>query len=589
MSEGVGRFVGDRYHIVRELGRGGMGVVYLGRDLRRDMDVAIKFRGITHHDATLWLKREFRAVASLRHPNLVELYELVAHEQSCYFTMEYLPGVDPRIWVTRPRRTATEVSALSDLPTNAVVPLQEARTEMSVAPQPPPAETTSPMIPDVDFSRVRAVLAQLAEGLAFLHARGVIHRDVKPSNVIVGDGNVKLLDFGLALERRRAEETVSRETRIVGTAAYLAPEYLERLNVSPAMDVYSLGVLAFELVTGAPPFGGALHVLSRLKRKMSLPRASGINPDVPHDLDELIDQMLAADPLRRPTAMQIAVRLTGALSSPRAVRNVAPFVGRETELGRLDARIADLRPHARLVLVTGPSGSGKTSLVEEALNRARLAAGDDDQQLVWRGRCHDRERVPYRAFDFIIDDLASELAALPQLAATIEHVGALGRVFPTLGPVLDADDAHPPAEDLRVERERALVAMTQLFQRVIITRATIVIDDLQWADEDSLELLALLVERVARPLAIVATWTADVELPQALTALLERLGGAAERIELPAMATADVVELMGTIAPHAPIERLQAAARLAAGNPYLAELIGRELADEGHVDLHHAE
>src|SRR3569623_3007150 len=82
-----------------------MGVVYLGRELRRDMDVAIKFRGITHHDATLWIKREFRAVASLRHPNLVELYELVAPEQSCYFTMEYLPGLAPRRWVERPTTT----------------------------------------------------------------------------------------------------------------------------------------------------------------------------------------------------------------------------------------------------------------------------------------------------------------------------------------------------------------------------------------------------------------------------------------------------------------------------------------------------
>src|SRR5207244_1936147 len=86
------RFLGDRYHVVRELGRGGMGVVYLGRDLRLDMDVAIKLRGFSHTDATLWLKREFRSVASLRHPNLVELYELVAHDRTCYFTMEYLPG-----------------------------------------------------------------------------------------------------------------------------------------------------------------------------------------------------------------------------------------------------------------------------------------------------------------------------------------------------------------------------------------------------------------------------------------------------------------------------------------------------------------
>ncbi|HEX5062918.1 MAG TPA: protein kinase, partial [Kofleriaceae bacterium] len=160
VSEGVGRFVGDRYHIVRELGRGGMGVVYLGRDMRRDMDVAIKFRGITHHDATLWLKREFRSVASLRHPNLVELYELVAHEQSCYFTMEYLPGVDPRNWVVKPKYAPAELAALTDQPTRDLV-LPEARTEMSLPPA-GTADTISPAVPDVDFGRVRAVLAQLA-------------------------------------------------------------------------------------------------------------------------------------------------------------------------------------------------------------------------------------------------------------------------------------------------------------------------------------------------------------------------------------------------------------------------------------------
>src|SRR5215470_11929263 len=167
----LGRFVGDRYHIVRELGRGGMGVVYLGRDLRLDMDVAIKFRGVTHTDATLWLKREFRAVASLRHPNLVELYELVAHDKTCYFTMEYLPGIDPRRWVEH----ADQLTPMfTDRTTAAVPPLQDAHTEIStdrsrspIDPLPQPA-----VPPVVDFGRVRAVLAQLAEGLAFLHASG---------------------------------------------------------------------------------------------------------------------------------------------------------------------------------------------------------------------------------------------------------------------------------------------------------------------------------------------------------------------------------------------------------------------------------
>jgi hypothetical protein len=576
---GPGRFVGDRYYIVRELGRGGMGVVYLGRDSRREMDVAIKFRGIMHHDATLWIKREFRAVASLRHPNLVELYELVAHEQSCYFTMEYLPGVDPREWVVKP--LAIQRAEISNLTTHDAVPVQDALTELSVAPTPVVAPRP---VPEVDFSRVRHVLAQLAEGLAFLHARGVIHRDVKPSNALVVDGQVKLLDFGLALERRRAEEALAREAKIVGTAAYLAPEYVERLSVSPAMDIYALGVVAFELVTGAPPFGGTLHVLSRMSRKMALPRARALNPKVPEELDELIDVMLAADPLHRPTAIQIATRLTGELSHPRAVRRVARFVGRQAELGRLEARIAEAHPRGRLVLVSGPSGVGKTSLTEEAFGRAR-----DGETIAWDGRCYERERVPYRAFDFIIDDLATELAGNARLVSRLEHAGALARVFPTLGAVIEGmvgDTA--PAEDLRVERERALIAMTQVFRHVLeaATRGIVMIDDLQWADDDSLELLALLVERVGRPLTIIATWTGELTR---IASVLERLGAAAEVIDVAPMSPDELVEVLADVAPEAPTERLHTAARLAAGSPYLAELIGRELSDAGLADPTDAE
>ena len=582
-----------------------MGIVYLGRDLRRDMDVAIKFRGIMHHSATLWLKREFRAVASLRHHNLVELYELVAHEESCYFTMEYIPGIDPRRWVERPSTAppSTPLSLgppieLSDRTTRSALPIQAAHTEMEVLS--PASQSTSPIVrpvPTVDFGRVRTVLAQLSEGLAFLHARGVIHRDVKPSNALVCDGVVKLLDFGLALEHRRAEQEISRETRVVGTAAYLAPEYVERLQVSPAMDVYALGVVAFELVTGTPPFGGTMHVLSRLNRTITVPRASSINADIPPELDDLIDAMLYADPERRPTALDIAARLTGELSQPRPVRRAAGFVGREAELARLQERIVDPSPVGRLVLVTGPSGVGKSSLIDEGIRRARLGDGAND--VTWRGRCHERERVPYRAFDFVIDDLATELAGNAQLVAQIDHAGALARVFPSLGSLLEEAIKRPPAEDLRVERERALLGMTELFRHVLAfprgpgsglgMRGVLVIDDLQWADDDSLELLALLVERIARPLTIVATWTTGADQPPPPAELLERLGTHVETIELGLLGARDVAQLIAELAPQAATERLAAAAELAAGSPYLAELIGLELADAGLADPHDAE
>jgi hypothetical protein len=492
--------------------------------------------------------------------------------------MEYLPGLDPRRWIERAR---TSTSA-ADITTRTIAPLQDARTEMSVGAAKP---ATTAHLPDVDFSRVRAVIAQLAEGLAFLHARGVIHRDIKPSNsMVMPGGALKLLDFGLALERSRAEGELAREGRLVGTAAYLAPEYVERLTISPAMDVYSLGVLAFELVTGAPPFGGTIHVLARLGQRVVMPRASTIQHHVPNDLDDLIDHMLATDPLHRPTALDVAARLTGEPTEARPVRRAGRFVGREAELALIAPSLTDREPCGRLVLVTGPSGVGKTALVDQALGRGRTQG-----LLAWRGRCHDRERVPYRAFDCILDDLATELAGNPQLATTIDHAAALARVFPVLGARLGAGEV-PPAEDLRVERERALHAIVQLFDRVLgAQRGCIVIDDLQWADDDSLELLALLVHRTARPLAIVATWTVDGDRPTELNALLERVANAAVVIEVPAMTRAELAELIGALAPATPVERLHAAAQLSAGSPYLAELIGCELAEAGLGDPHDAE
>jgi serine/threonine protein kinase len=302
VSEGVGRFVGDRYHIVREIGRGGMGVVYLGRDLRRDMDVAIKFRHIAQHEAQLWLKREFRAVASLRHANLVELYELAAHGRSCYFTMEYLEGVDPRQWVMRRRVRLPEIV---DQSTVSVVPLQQAHTELSPS-SPAPASVAEP--PDADFSRVRAVLAQLAEGVAFLHARGVIHRDIKPSNVFIHhDGfedAVKLIDFGVARLREITGDTgaLTGTNHLIGSMGYMAPEQFRNAKaVGFTADLYAVGVVVFRALTGRLPFvSRSLENVIRMKAEQSAPPISTM-PGMPKNplLDRWATKAMARTPEAR--------------------------------------------------------------------------------------------------------------------------------------------------------------------------------------------------------------------------------------------------------------------------------------------------
>jgi hypothetical protein len=351
------------------------------------------------------------------------------------------------------------------------------------------------------------------------------------------------------------------------------------------MDVYALGVLAFELATGSPPFGGTVHVLAHMPRQPTLPRASTLNPAVPPELDDLIARMLAPEPAERPSALAIGAALTGSASQPRPVRRAGRFVGRSADLARLDAAITRNASGTRLVVVTGPSGAGKSALVDESLGRVRIRGAMP--AFVWRGRCHERERVPYRAFDFVIDDLAAELAGDDRLAVGLEHAGALGRVFPSLGAVLGAG---PPVGDLRVERERALVAMTQLFDRVMANQGGLIaIDDLQWADDDSLELLALLVERVSRPLTIIATWMSDNATPARLAALFEEHAGRIDHIALAPLGPADTLDLVAAIAPLASSEQIRTAARQSAGSPYLAELIARELAEHGRAELDQAE
>lgn len=587
--------ISDRYRILRELGRGGMGVVYLAYDTERDMEVAIKL--CTYPQMSpLHIKREFRVAASLRHRNLVEFYELIYHKHLAYFTMEYVDGCSLRKYVSADPRDHQEADGPGRTERGNTSSVASTKTLPPIladgahGPHGPHAGDSAPAAPPlVDFDRVRDVLGQLAFGLACLHAGGVVHRDVKPSNVLVTrDGAVKLLDFGLA-RATEALEPIDGDGHLVGTAAYLAPEYIEHLQVSPALDLYALGVVGYELCTGSPPFGGTLYSIARQQQRVAIPNARLRNPATPPDLDALLTRLLSATPEGRPTAAEVANLLAGTdLVEPVAMP--PKVIGRAREI----ARLRDLLEHAampQLVLITGAAGLGKSTLMAYA-----IASLPPERHLVWRGYCHERERVPYRAFDAIVDDLADALEDGERKLDDLPFAAALSRVFPALAEPLApfVVDATPPALDLHIERERALVGMAELIARQADVGAptdsdsyhtVIAIENLQWADAESVELIAMLLQ-LDRPVSIVATCTTEQGtdelgrplLPDVIAELAYR-NAAVERLDLEPLAEADLCAIAQDAAPGLPAAEYQDIAREAAGNPYLADVLARDAAD----------
>ena len=527
---------GGRFQLVTLLGAGAMGEVWEAVDLDEGGRVALKVLPEVAGRALWHFKREFRLLRDLRHPGLVAMHELVCDGDGWFFTMERIEGV-PFVEFAGGGHGRT-------MPTTAAASFGE---RDAVAPW-----TAGTVPPPVDGARVRASIARLAGALAHLHDAGLVHRDVKPSNVHVeGDGRVVLLDFGLALERLRRGRG--------GTAAYMAPEQHRGDAIDDAADLYAVGAMLHEVLTARPAFVGTPVELYEAKLGAALPALDDV---LDRTLADLCRALLSPDAAARPTARAVIAAVAGDVARPtRSMaagegENAPGLVGRDAELGVLRDALAELARGAPIaVAVIGEAGIGKTALVSSFAGEAAARGA-----LVLSARCSEREHVPFRAVDALVDDLAQYLASQPaeeRAALATPDVGLVARAFPVLAAILKLD--APVVASARERRERMAAGFAALIAAVAAaTRVVIWLDDAQWADDDSLALLDA-VRVSAAPLLLVVT-ARDTPPPW--------LPADARHVRLDVLSPSDAAILARTLGGAG------ALAAASGGHPlYLAELV----------------
>lgn len=588
-----------RIKVERTIGSGSFGRVYLAWDEDRQQAIAVKQLTRLGPEGVLRFKQEFRLLADLNHPNLVNLYELLAEGGELAFTMEFVDGQPFGAWV---RGEAAPLHGEGTADTDSLPPgpspwvwdesptIPGSSAGGPALPEPPAIALRSP-------DRLRRALAQLTAGIQALHGAGLLHLDLKSNNVLVTrEGRVVILDFGLSREEE-VPGAVRGAEALQGTPSHLAPEVAHGQPATEASDWYSVGVMLFESLTGRLPFLGSPREMIRAKVHLDAPRPQALCPTLPEDLCQLCQALLARDPAQRAGAAEILAVLGGAAARVDSPGRRAPLVGRETDLEFLHLAQASTRSgRFRALLLNGPFGVGKTALLRVF---TKELARRDARAVTLLGRCFEQESVPFKGMDGVVDALSHHLRRLPgpEVEALLPRdLPLLAQLFPVLRqvPVLaeragnEASRLPDPEEDAQAIRRLAFRALRSLLARMAIGRPLVIIlDDFQWADTDTVALVLELIQPPEAPgLLLVVSYRSGADpVPAPLAAFLKALretGAARDERTLEPL-DPDLSETLA-LSLVADLDRAGAIAREAGGHPWLIHELALETGQDPAED-----
>lgn len=549
---------GGRYRVERLVGEGARKRVYCATDVRLGREVAlaiVKTEGLDSAGRER-VAREARAMARLGdHPHIVTVFDVGDEADQPYIVSQLMPG--------------GSVAELLERSEDRRVPVEEALR----------------------------ITVEVAEALDHAHRHGVVHRDLKPANVWRAvDGSVRLGDFGLAATTDQSRLTV--EGLVVGTVAYLAPEQAVGRPPDARSDLYSLGAMLYELLTGRPPFLGEDAVTVISQHLNTAPVApSWHNAAVSPALDALVVRMLAKDPKERPESARSVIedlqRLEhlGPDEAPAAAATqptLLPYgrlVGRSDELRQLTGAYDEaVSGRSRLVMVVGEPGIGKSRLVEELAVYASVRGAT----VCW-GHCYEGELgMPYlpfiEAFRSYVrersdEQLRAELSTgAPEVATLVSELRLRFADLPA-SPPLDGD-----AERMRLfEGVCAFVRNAAADDPLVL-----LLDDLHWADKPSLLMLQYMVRNIRRDRVLIVGTYRDVELdrthPLADAVAALRREHLYDRVLLRGLSTEEVKALIDAVDDQdSPLAFAELIHRETEGNPFFVAEILRNLVETGAI------